>query len=195
MASVSPAKSIEEYREGRTDNIAADAFARLLAKYGKLDTARRSTIHVAGFGNIITDGFIAHMRDRYPFVSVTPHLPPRRGGGGGKASPGEYATTGPGKDRQHSVLVTELHQGPGYITLDRIPSDVRVIIDFGFYATEKGGIVGDVDHTVYEEGAGLAIAPTPGGLLPVLLWLMMERTIRAKRILAGRKLTAFCACQ
>lgn len=188
MASVSPVKSIEEYSEGRSANIAADAFARLLSKYGRLELARRSTIHIAGFGNIITDGFISDIKTYYPLVSVTPHLPRT----GGKTLANHIATER--NANQHSVLVSELNQGPGFITLDKVPSDVSVIVDLGFYATEEGTIVGDVDHNVYQE-EGLAIAPTPGGLLPILLWVMMERTIRAKRLLVRKKWYHFFVCQ
>lgn len=188
MESISPMKNIEKYCEGWTSAIVADAFARLLAKYGKLDQAHRSTIHIAGFGVIITDEFISHMRREYPLVSATPCLPP--------ASDRDSEKYGVGRSGgdPDSVLVTELHQGPGYITLNKVPLDVGVIIDLGFYVTEKGSIVGDIDHNVYEE-AGLAIAPTPGGILPVLLWLMMERTIRAKKMLTKDKSIGICPCQ
>ncbi|KAJ5210603.1 tetrahydrofolate dehydrogenase/cyclohydrolase catalytic domain-containing protein [Penicillium cf. griseofulvum] len=186
MASVDPLKNIEEYCDGQTANIVADAFTRLLSKYGKLDLARQSTIHIAGFGNMITDGFISHMRHHYPHVRVTPHLPRN-----GDKNPSTHQFNEHGNEQQHSLLVTELHQGPGYITTEKVPSDVLTIVDLGFYTTANGTIVGDVDHKVYEE-AGLAIAPTPGGLLPVLLWVMMERTIRAKLKLVGKRSPSCC---
>ncbi|KAK2597372.1 hypothetical protein QQS21_005996 [Conoideocrella luteorostrata] len=186
MATISPVKHIEENSADQKSNIAADAFTRLLTKYGKRRLANRSMIHIAGFGNIITDDFIAHMARQYPFVSATPDLPT------GKSNVQNGAKHD--VNNKTAVLVTELHQGPGCITRDKIPPDVKVIIDAGFYSTEKGTIVGDVDHKAYQD-SGLAIAPTPGGLLPILLWLMMERTIRAKRVLKHRESISCCACQ
>lgn len=180
MGTIDTEKHIEQYCEGERSDIAADALSRLLAKYGRRRDLYQSTIHIVGFGNIITDNFVSHMKRQYPWVSVSPNLP-------GKTDDTK------GADRD-AVLVSELHRGPGYIKTDMIPQGTRTIIDFGFYSTEKDGIVGDVDHTVFEED-GLAIAPTPGGVLPILLWLMMERTIRARRLVTKAEWHGCCVCQ
>ncbi|KFG87451.1 Methylenetetrahydrofolate dehydrogenase (NADP(+)) [Metarhizium anisopliae] len=183
MASIDPDKHIEEYCEGQPSNIAADALCRLLSKHGRSRVLCESVVHVVGFG-IITDGFTSHMRHHYPRVSVSPNLPKVTG----DAKPGSEHVDRP------AVLITELHRGPGFIKPRMIRPDVRVIIDLGFYSTEQGVIVGDLDHTVFEKDE-LAVAPTPGGVLPVLPWLMMERTIRAKRLLTRKESRFCCLCQ
>ncbi|KAG8420957.1 hypothetical protein J3458_002868 [Metarhizium acridum] len=178
MASISPDKHVEEYCEGQPSNIAADALGRLLSEHGRSRVLCQSVVHVVGFGNIITDSFTSHMRRHYPRVSVSPSLP---------------KVTSEQVDRP-AVLITELHRGPGFIKPCMIRPEVRVIIDLGFYSTEEGIVVGDVDHAVFEKN-GLAVAPTPGGVLPVLPWLMMERTIRAKRLLTRKESRFCCTCQ
>ncbi|TWU71168.1 hypothetical protein ED733_002903 [Metarhizium rileyi] len=182
MASVSPAKQIEEYCEGRASNVAADALGRLLSKHGRHRRALcRSAIHIVGFGNVITNGFVSHMRRCYPRVSYSPGLPEA----GGAAQ----------RDASQEVLITELHRGPRYVKPRMIRPEVGVVVDLGFYASEKGFIVGDLDRAVLERD-GLAVAPTPGGMLPILLWVMMERTIRAAERLSSRTRGQLgCLCQ
>lgn len=174
MSSIHPLKNIEEFCNGQTANIAADAFSRLISKYGKLDLARQSTIHIAGSGNIVTDSFIIHMKKNFRHVLVTPSLPCKN-----ETNACNNQIKQISNKNEHRLLITELHRGPEYITIEKLPTDAIAIVDLGFYITENGIIAGDVDQKVYEE-TGLFISPTPGGLLPVLLWVMMERTIRAK---------------
>lgn len=176
MASVAPHKHIEESIAGEPSNIAADALTRLLTRYDLEDLAHRRGIHIAGFGNIITDGFIAHLRDHYPHILVSRTLPDLMAE----------------KKVKYPVLVSELHAGPHFITSNKLSRDERVIIDLGFFVTENG-IAGDVDPSLYDE-EDLAIAATPGGLLPILLWLMMERTIKSCHFM-NKSLSLPCICQ
>ncbi|KHN96438.1 methenyltetrahydrofolate cyclohydrolase [Metarhizium album ARSEF 1941] len=179
MAAIDPRKHVEEYRDGRASNIAADAVGRLLSSHGRRGALRRSAVHVAGAGNIVTDGFTAHMRRRYPWVS---------------ASPGLRQLVAAEHGGRPVVLITELHRGAGHVTPGMVRPEVRIVIDLGFYLSRGGVAAGDLDHAVLAMD-GLAVAPTPGGVLPILPWLMMERTIRAARRLAREETGPGCACQ
>lgn len=190
MASISHFKHIEEYSKGEENNVAADAIIRLFSKYGMHRAAHHAKIQVAGYGNIITDGFNAHMKRHFPNVDISTSLPRTQTFEQEKEH--KKIVHGQSAPRQ-VILISELHRGPGFIKPSMVSEEVRVIIDLGFYATEKG-IIGDVSHSVFDRD-DLTIAPTPGGVLPILLWVMMERTIKSKEMIVGENESSFCACQ
>lgn len=190
MASISHFKHIEEYSKGEVNNVAADAIIRLLSRYGIHRAAHHAKIQVAGCGNIITDGFNAHMKRHFPYVDISTSLPNTQ-------KPEHEKEDGRAVDDQSAprqvILISELHRGPGFIKPSMVSQEVRVIVDLGFYATEKG-IIGDLSYSVFDKD-DLTIAPTPGGVLPILLWVMMERTIKSKQMLVRGEGGSFCACQ
>ncbi|KAJ4109691.1 hypothetical protein NW768_012127 [Fusarium equiseti] len=186
MASISPVKNIEEYTKGQADNIAADALVRLIARYGLLRSAQQSKIRIVGFGNIITKEFIQQMKSEFPYVSASR----------------DFDLSGDTEQDEHeglqkeaiaprrSIIISELHRGPGFIKESMVKAEVSVLVDLGFYVTEKG-VIGDVSHSLFDR-SDLAIAPTPGGVLPILLWIMMERTIKAKQLLTKEGVRGCC---
>ncbi|ESU17367.1 hypothetical protein FGSG_10624 [Fusarium graminearum PH-1] len=165
MRSINPIKNIEEYAKGRANNIAADALVRLLTKYGLRESAQQARIQIVGFGNIITKEFIKQMKSQFPYMEV--------------------------EAPRDSIIISELHRGPGFIKSSMVKSEVSVLVDLGFYVTEKG-VLGDVSHVLFDRSS-LAIAPTPGGVLPILLWIMMERTIKAKNLTMKEEMQG-CYC-
>ncbi|ENH62374.1 Bifunctional protein FolD [Fusarium oxysporum f. sp. cubense race 1] len=164
MGYINPVKNIEEYAKCQADNIAADALVRLLARYGLLESAQQARIQIVGFGNIITKEFIKQMKRQFPYKEV--------------------------QRPRASIIISEMHRGPGFIKASMVKPEVSVLVDLGFYATEKG-VIGDVSHSLFDR-SDLAIAPTPGGVLPILLWIMMERTIKAKQMIAKEELRGCC---
>ena len=185
MASINPVKNIEEYTKGQPDNIAADALVRLLAKYGLLRAVQQARIRIVGFGNIITKEFTQQMKRQFPYVSWSKDFDPCFDSKD-EDEDSEEEVQAP----RRSIVVSELHRGPGFIKESMIKSDVRVLVDLGFYVTEKG-VIGDVSHSLFDR-SDLAIAPTPGGVLPILLWIMMERTIKAKEFIAKEGMRGCC---
>ncbi|KAG8668327.1 hypothetical protein FPOAC2_07615 [Fusarium poae] len=187
MASINPVKNIEEYTQGRPDNIAADALVRLLAKYGLLQSAQQARIRIVGSGNIITKGFIKQMKRQFPFVSWSQDFDPSSDASNDKHEALDEDINAP----RASMIISELHRGPGFIKTSMVKPEVSVLVDLGFYVTEKG-VIGDLSHSLFDR-SDLAIAPTPGGVLPILLWIMMERTIKAKQMMAkGERQGCFC---
>ncbi|RGP78827.1 hypothetical protein FLONG3_3025 [Fusarium longipes] len=185
MTSINPVKNIEEYTQGRADNIAADALVRLLARYGLLRSAQQARIRIVGFGNIITKEFIEQMKRQFPYVSASKDF---------DLCPDDSQDKHEGQEEieapRASIIISELHRGPGFIKESMVKPEVSVLVDLGFYVTEKG-VIGDVNHSLFDQG-NLAIAPTPGGVLPILLWIMMERTIRSKQRMANEELRGGC---
>ncbi|RGP75972.1 hypothetical protein FSPOR_419 [Fusarium sporotrichioides] len=187
MGYISPVKNIEEYAKGRVNNIAADALVRLLTKYGLLESAQQARIQIVGFGNIITKEFIKQMKRQFSYVSASRDFDPSY-----DARKDEHeALQMEVETRRDSIIISELHRGPGFIKSSMVKSEVSVLVDLGFYATEKG-VIGDVSHSLFDRSS-LAIAPTPGGVLPILLWIMMERTIKAKNTITKEELEG-CHC-
>ncbi|CEI68138.1 hypothetical protein FVEN_g12257 [Fusarium venenatum] len=186
MASINPMKNIEEYTKGRPNNIAADALIRLLARYGLLGSAQQARIQIVGFGNIITEEFIQQLKGQFPYVSWSKDFDPSF-----DATPDKHeALQEEVKSPRVSIIISELHRGPGFIKASMVKPEVGVLVDLGFYVTEKG-VIGDVSHSLFDR-SDLAIAPTPGGVLPILLWIMMERTIKAKQIIAKEEMQGCC---
>lgn len=183
MRSINPIKNIEEYAKGRANNIAADALIRLLAKYGLLESAQQARIQIVGFGNIITKEFIKQMKSQFPYVSASRGFDP---------SYDEHeALRMEVEIPRDSIIISELHRGPGFIKSSMVKPEVSVLVDLGFYVTEKG-VIGDASHALFDRSS-LAIAPTPGGVLPILLWIMMERTIKAKNSILKEEMQG-CHC-
>ncbi|KAG4284513.1 hypothetical protein FPRO06_08892 [Fusarium proliferatum] len=186
MGYIDPIKNIEEYDRGQADNIAADALVRLLARYGLSESAQQAKIQIAGFGNIITKEFIKQMKRKFPYVSASKDFDPSYDTSTDKHEPLQAEVQAP----RASMIISELHRGPGFIKESMIKPEVSVLVDLGFYVTEKG-VIGDVSHALFDR-SDLAIAPTPGGVLPILLWIMMERTIKAKQMIAKEDLRGCC---
>ncbi|PNP79758.1 hypothetical protein FNYG_06851 [Fusarium nygamai] len=186
MGYIDPIKNIEEYDKGRVDNIAADALVRLLARYGLLESTQQAKIQIVGFGNIITKEFISQMKHKFPYVSASRDLDPSHDVSQDKHEALEEEVQAP----RASMIISELHRGPGFIKESMIEPQVSVLVDLGFYVTEKG-VIGDVSHALFDR-SDLAIAPTPGGVLPILLWIMMERTIKAKQMIAKENMRGCC---
>ncbi|CAG7564508.1 unnamed protein product [Fusarium equiseti] len=186
MVSIDHVKNIEEYTKGQADNIAADALVRLLARYGLLQPALQAKIQIVGLGNIITKEFIQQMKRQFPYVSASKDFDVSCDESKDKHEPPHEGIEAP----RASMIISELHRGPGFIKESMVKSDVGVLVDLGFYVTEKG-VIGDVSHSLFDR-SDLAIAPTPGGVLPILLWIMMERTIKARQIIAPEGARGSC---
>ncbi|KAK2673995.1 Tetrahydrofolate dehydrogenase/cyclohydrolase [Fusarium oxysporum f. sp. vasinfectum] len=186
MGYIDPVKNIEEYAKCQADNIAADALVRLLARYGLLESAQQARIQIVGFGNIITKEFIKQMKRQFPYVSASKDFNPSYEASKDKHEALQKEVEAP----RASIIISELHRGPGFIKASMVKPEVSVLVDLGFYATEKG-VIGDVSHSLFDR-SDLAIAPTPGGVLPILLWIMMERTIKAKQMIAKEELRGCC---
>ncbi|KAG5803245.1 hypothetical protein H9Q74_009054 [Fusarium xylarioides] len=183
MGYIDHVKNIEEYAKGQPDNIAADALVRLLARYGLFESAQQAKIQIVGFGNIITKEFIKQMKRQFPYVNASKDFDLTHED---KHEALEEEAQAP----RASMIVSELHRGPGFIKESMVKPEVSVLVDLGFYVTEKG-VIGDVSHALFDR-SDLAIAPTPGGVLPILLWIMMERTIKAKQMIAKEELRGCC---
>ncbi|CAG2009750.1 unnamed protein product [Fusarium graminearum] len=187
MRSINPIKNIEEYAKGRANNIAADALVRLLTKYGLRESAQQARIQIVGFGNIITKEFIEQMKSQFPYVSASRGFDPSYDASKNEHEGLQMEVETP----RDSIIISELHRGPGFIKSSMVKPEVSVLVDLGFYVTEKG-VLGDVSHVLFDRSS-LAIAPTPGGVLPILLWIMMERTIKAKNLTMKEEMQG-CYC-
>lgn len=186
MGYINPVKNIEEYTKCQVNNIAADALVRLLTRYGLLRSAKQAKIQIVGFGNIITKGFIKQMKRQFPYVSASKDFNPSYDASEDRYEALQEEVTTP----RASIIISELHRGPGFIKSPMVKPEVSVLVDLGFYATEKG-VIGDISHSVFDR-SDLAIAPTPGGVLPILLWIMMERTIKAKQVIVKEETEGYC---
>ncbi|KAF4443597.1 MIS1-C1-tetrahydrofolate synthase precursor mitochondrial [Fusarium acutatum] len=186
MGYIDPVKNIEEYDKGQADNIAADALVRLLARYGLLESAQQAKIQIVGFGNIITKEFIKQMKRQFPYVRASKDFDASYDSSPDEDEASQKEVQAP----RASMIISELHRGPGFIKASMVKPEVGVLVDLGFYVTEKG-VIGDVSHVLFDR-SDLAIAPTPGGVLPILLWIMMERTIKAKQMLTKEDLRGCC---
>ncbi|OHE99005.1 hypothetical protein CORC01_05695 [Colletotrichum orchidophilum] len=166
MDSIHIIKHIEEFAKGYATNIAVDALRRLLDAYHKawmLDL----TIVLLGGTNIITPGFKADLKRHLPHVDILEML----GDGMSEINP-----------QRHTVVMTELNKG-GIIKPSMIGPGVKLIVDLGFDVITKMGDLYPGVHDIRD----LVVVPTPGGVLPVIIWLMMERTIKAKACLKSSR--------
>lgn len=186
MASIDHVKNIEEYTKGLADNIAADALVRLLTRYGLLRSAQQAKIRIVGFGNVITKEFIRQMKHQFLYVSWSKDFDSSCDANQDQDESLQKEVEAP----RRTIIISELHRGPGFIKASMVKPEVSVLVDLGFYVTEKG-VIGDVSHSLFDR-SNLAIAPTPGGVLPILLWIMMERTIKAKEIITKEGMRGCC---
>nr|POF26419.1 bifunctional protein fold [Quercus suber] len=161
MGSVASQKHVEEFMRCRASNIAMDALTRLLVYHHRRWMFDLNIILLGGT-NIITAQFKDELKHRHmnfdKSVQVLSKLEPA------KLRP-----------KHDTIIITELNQGC-IITADMLGPAVKLVIDLGFDPDTK---MGDLDPDVLEID-DLLVVPTPGGVLPVLLWIMMERTIRAR---------------
>ncbi|CAI0649172.1 unnamed protein product [Colletotrichum noveboracense] len=155
MGSISRRKHVEERLQGQPSNIAVDGVVRLLASYRKADMLDLSIVLLGGT-NIITPGFKAELKKRYPRIEMF-------------KTPEEAKLV----NRDGVIVMTELNKG-GIIQPEMLGPGVELVIDLGFDINTK---MGDLDPRVFDVD-GLMVVPTPGGVLPVIIWLMMERTIK-----------------
>ncbi|KAK1564089.1 uncharacterized protein LY79DRAFT_530569 [Colletotrichum navitas] len=158
MYSIKRAKHIEEYAESKRTNIAVDGVMRLLTAYHKLWMLDLNII-ILGGTNIITPEFQAEIKRQHSHVET----------------PSKWEETKI-NGKHSTVLITELNKG-GIIKSTMLGPSVKLVIDLGFDVISK---IGDLDPRV--QCKDLIVVPTPGGVLPIVLWLMMERTIRCSKI-------------
>ncbi|KIL88470.1 hypothetical protein FAVG1_08551 [Fusarium avenaceum] len=138
MGYIDPVKNIEEYTKCQVNNIAADALVRLLTRYGLLKSAQQARIQIVGFGNVITKEFIKQMKRQFRYVSASKDFNPSY-----DASEDESeALQEEVKTPRASIIISELHRGPGFIKSPMVKPEVSVLVDLGFYVTEKG-VIGD----------------------------------------------------
>ncbi|KAK1990584.1 Aminoacid dehydrogenase-like protein [Colletotrichum falcatum] len=158
MYSIKRTKHVEEYTESKPSNIAVEGVVRLLAAYHKAWMLDLNVI-ILGGTNIITPGFKAELKRYHQRVETFSKWEEIR------------------INRKHNtVLISELNKG-GIIKPNMLSPRVKLVIDLGFDVISK---MGDVDQMV--QIRDLIIVPTPGGVLPIILWLMMERTIRGSKV-------------
>jgi methylenetetrahydrofolate dehydrogenase (NADP+)/methenyltetrahydrofolate cyclohydrolase len=158
MNRIIPTKHIEEFTSGGPSNIALESLERLLAFYNQSRLLDLPTVLLGG-ENIITKNFTSQLRGRYPSsaTTTTADLPPEK------------------RIIHAAIVITEMNNS-GAITPGILGSQVKLVVDLGFDPHTKKG---DLDPEVLDM-EGLRVVPTPGGVLPVLLWIMMERTIKAR---------------
>nr|POF12680.1 bifunctional protein fold [Quercus suber]POF12683.1 bifunctional protein fold [Quercus suber] len=177
MDSVRPQKHVEEFTHRKASNIALDGLIRLLTTYHRNWMLNLNIIMLGGT-NIITPQFKAELKRRHRHFDEKVQLL------------SEPARLDPGHD---TIVVTELNKG-GIVTPDMLGPAIKLVVDVGFDPDTK---TGDLDPDVLDVN-GLVVVPTPGGVLPVLLWIMMERTIKARdqsersRALCGLSGCAVC---
>lgn len=171
MDSVAPHKHIEEFDRGKPNNIAVDGLTRLLNSYGRAWMLELNIILLGGT-NIITPGFKAELTRRHKHVQIMPKI--------------QTARMNP---KHETIIITELNKG-GIIKPEMLGPAIKLVVDLGFDVDTK---VGDLDADVLDM-EDLLVVPTPGGVLPVLLWIMMERTIKARDQLDRLELLCLPGC-
>ncbi|KAI5356828.1 putative tetrahydrofolate dehydrogenase/cyclohydrolase [Septoria linicola] len=171
MASVVPIKHIEEFSVEKSNNIAYDGLYRLLRSYGRAWMLDLDVVLLGGT-NIITPGFRSQLRRQHKHVGALQTLDPI-----------------PQGSKYDTIIITELNRG-GIIKPHMLGPSVRLVVDLGFDVKSK---VGDLDPEVLDMD-DLEVVPTPHGVLPVLLWTMMERTIKARDHLVRPRLHCLPDC-
>lgn len=171
MDSVAPVKHVEEFTQGKADNIAVDALTRLLQTYGKAWMLDLNIILLGGL-NIITPAFKEQLKLRHKQVQVAQTL-----------------ESGMLDTKHDTIIITELNHGH-IIKPDMLGSAIKLVVDLGFDPDTKEG---DLDPEVLDV-EDLFVIPTPGGVLPVLLWTMMERTIKARDRLERSQISCAPGC-
>ncbi|KAF3797647.1 Bifunctional protein FolD [Colletotrichum gloeosporioides] len=151
MGSISRQKHIEECVQGDSSNIAVDGVVRLLASYRKADMLDLSIVLLGGT-NIITPGFKAELKNRYPRIEMF-------------KTPEEAKLV----NRDGVVVMTELNKG-GIIQPEMLGPGVELVIDLGFDINTK---MGDLDPRVFDVD-GLMVVPTPGGTQGIKIHLASQ---------------------
>lgn len=174
MTSISPSKHIEEFTRNKPNNIALDSLERLLAYYHESKLLDLHAILLGGT-NIITPAFVAQLEQRH---HKSPTLLSQ--------SPDAMSAS----STKATIVLTELNQD-SIITPSMLGPNVKLVVDLGFDVETKQG---DLDPDVLDM-EGLKVVPTPGGVLPVLLWVMMERSILARdRLVREEELEETTGC-
>jgi len=71
------------------------------------------------------------------------------------------------------------------ITEDMVKDDV-VIVDIGVSRTKEGKLVGDVDFEAVSKKSSY-ITPSPGGVGPMTIAMLLSNTLKAAKINAQKK--------
>ena len=90
--------------------------------------------------------------------------------------------------KKHTLNADMIFVGVGVINLiteDMVKPDV-VIVDIGVSRTEEGKLVGDVDFENVSKKASY-ITPSPGGVGPMTIAMLLSNTLKAAKINAQKK--------
>ncbi len=85
--------------------------------------------------------------------------------------------------RRADILVVAIGK-PNFITADMV-KDGAVVIDVGINRTAEGKLTGDVDFAAVSEKAS-AITPVPGGVGVMTITMLLENTLKAAEMKAGK---------
>lgn len=85
--------------------------------------------------------------------------------------------------RQADILVSAVGI-PNFVSADMVKPGA-VVIDVGMNRNEAGKLCGDVDFAAVEPIAS-AITPVPGGVGPMTIAMLMQNTVTAARLQAGK---------
>jgi len=88
------------------------------------------------------------------------------------------------KTRSADLLVTAVGQ-PGFVPGDWV-KEGAVVIDVGINRTAEGKLVGDLDFASVSKRAAW-ITPVPGGVGPMTIASLLENTLQAAQLHAGRQ--------
>lgn len=81
--------------------------------------------------------------------------------------------------RRADILVSAVGKA-GFVTSDMV-KEGAVVIDVGMNRNEEGKLCGDVDFEGVKDKCGF-ITPVPGGVGPMTIAMLMENTLRAKKL-------------
>ncbi len=90
--------------------------------------------------------------------------------------------------KRHTLNADMIFVGVGVINLitpDMVKPDV-VIVDIGVSRTEEGKLVGDVDFEAVSKKSSY-ITPSPGGVGPMTIAMLLSNTLKAAKINAQKK--------
>jgi len=90
--------------------------------------------------------------------------------------------------KKHTLNADVILVGVGVINLiteDMVKDDV-VIVDIGVSRTEEGKLVGDVDFEAVSKKSSY-ITPSPGGVGPMTIAMLLKNTLKAAKINAQKK--------
>jgi methylenetetrahydrofolate dehydrogenase (NADP+)/methenyltetrahydrofolate cyclohydrolase len=90
--------------------------------------------------------------------------------------------------KRHTLNADMIFVGVGVINLitpDMVKDDV-VIVDIGVSRTKEGKLVGDVDFEAVSKKSSY-ITPSPGGVGPMTIAMLLTNTLKAAKINAQEK--------